>query len=129
MATAKTIVFDLDDTICFPNHAKTGTREKYGLAKPNLKVISMMQGLRDSGYRIIICSARRMVTHSGDIDKIVADVGQVTIDWLAQHCVPYDELKFGKPYSNTWYVDDKAMDLTSFYKWADYEINCSREDR
>lgn len=125
----KSIVFDLDDTICFPNHVKTGTHEKYGLARPNLKVISMMKGLHDSGYRIIICSARRMVTHSGDIDKIVADVGQVTIDWLAQHYVPYDELKFGKPYSNTWYVDDKAMGLTSFYKWADYEINCSREDR
>jgi capsule biosynthesis phosphatase len=129
MATTKTIVFDLDDTICFPNHAATETHKKYGLAKPNTKVISMMCGLRDSGYYIIIFSARRMVTHSGDIDKIVADVGQVTIDWLAQHHVPYDELKFGKPYSNTWYVDDKALDLTSFYKWADYEINCSRKDR
>lgn len=125
----KSIVFDLDDTICFPNHSETKTYEKYGLAKPNLKVISMMRGLHDNKYYIIICSARRMVTHSGDINKIVTDIGQVTIDWLAKHDVPYNELKFGKPYSNTWYVDDKAMNLTSFYKWADYEINCSREDR
>lgn len=122
----KSIVFDLDDTICYPNHAEKDTRAKYELAKPNPSVIRYMQQLKAIGYYITISSARRMVTHNGDIDKIIADVGQVTIDWLERYNVPYDSLLFGKPYSSTWYVDDKAMDLKQFYKWADYEVSCNR---
>jgi capsule biosynthesis phosphatase len=122
----KSIVFDLDDTICFPNHKETDTHAKYGLARPNNSVIASMRQLKKIGYHITISSARRMVTHDGDIDKITADVGQVTIDWLQQYSVPYDELRFGKPYSSTWYVDDKAMDLNQFNKWVDYEVSCNR---
>lgn len=36
------IVFDLDDTICFPNHNSKDTQTKYGKAKKNLDVISRM---------------------------------------------------------------------------------------
>lgn len=122
----KSIVFDLDDTICYPNHSATDTEAKYGLARPNTTVIRYMQQLKKLGYHITVCSARRMLTHNGDIDKIIEDVGQVTIDWLTKHNVPYDSLLFGKPYSSTWYVDDKAMDLKQFYKWADYEVSCNR---
>lgn len=125
----KSIVFDLDDTICYPNHSETHSIAKYALAKPNTKIIHLMRSLKERGYHITISSSRRMMTHSGDIDKIIADVGQITIDWLKQYNVPYDELRFGKPYSSTWYVDDKAMSLNEFYKWADYEVNCMREDR
>jgi hypothetical protein len=50
-----------------------------------------------------------MLTHGGDLDKIIEDVGCVTEKWLDDHKVPYDELIFGKPYSSTYYVDDKAM--------------------
>jgi capsule biosynthesis phosphatase len=124
--TQKSIVFDLDDTICYPVHAEKDTHAKYALARPNTRVITSMRQLKDKGYHIIINSARRMVTHDGDIDKIIEDVGQVTIDWLEQYRVPYDELRFGKPYSSTWYVDDKAMDLNQFYKWVDYEVSSSR---
>jgi capsule biosynthesis phosphatase len=124
--TQKSIVFDLDDTICYPIHDGKDTHAKYGLARPNTLLITYMRQLKDKGYHIIINSARRMVTHDGDIDKIIEDVGQVTIDWLKQYRVPYDELRFGKPYSSTWYVDDKAMDLNQFYKWVDYEVSSSR---
>ena len=65
----KSIVFDLDDTICFPNHNEKGTDEKYAKALPNLKVIFKMKQLREMGYYIIIASARRMLTHNGDLDK------------------------------------------------------------
>lgn len=129
MDMKKTIVFDLDDTICYPNHSETDSVAKYGKATPNTRVIQFMQGLKELGYNITISSARRMVTHSGDIDKIVADIGEITINWLNQYNVPYDDLHFGKPYSSTWYIDDKAMDLNTFYKWADYEINSMRENR
>lgn len=116
------IVFDLDDTICFPNHNEAETAKKYGKAKKNLDVISRMRLLRRRGYRIIIHSARRMLTHDGDLDKIHEDVWDVTVDWLRRARVPYDELVFGKPYANTYYVDDKALDLEQFMEWADDEL-------
>lgn len=122
----KSIVFDLDDTICFPNHDAKGAHEKYALARPNDRIIGHMNDLKELGYYIVISSARRMVTFNGDIDKIVKDVGQITIDWLNRYEVPYDELRFGKPYSSTWYVDDKAMNLNSFYEWINYEISRNR---
>jgi capsule biosynthesis phosphatase len=116
------IVFDLDDTICFPNHDAKDTASKYGRAKKNLDVISRMRLLHRKGYYIIIHSARRMLTHDGDLDKIHEDVWDVTVDWLERAQVPYDELVFGKPYANTYYVDDKAMNLDMFKEWADDEL-------
>ena len=121
------IVFDLDDTICFPNHSAKSTEEKYGDAEPNYDVIDRMQLLHERGYHITVHSARRMLTHNGDIEKIHADVLCVTNDWLEEHGVPYDELIFGKPYADTYYVDDKAMDLERFKEWTDNEV-CSGED-
>jgi capsule biosynthesis phosphatase len=114
----KSIVFDLDDTICYPNHDAKDTHTKYALAKPNKKVIESIYKLKELEYNIIIHSARRMVTHDGNIEKIIADVGKVTEDWLKEHNVVYDELIFGKPYSSTYYVDDKAMNLEDFYQWV-----------
>jgi len=116
-----TIVFDLDDTICYPNLDQPDTKQRYGNAQPNGRVISIMQRLKAKGYHIIIHSARRMVTHNGDIDKIESDVGQVTKDWLKFYGVPYDDLIFGKPYASTYYVDDKAMNLKQLYEWVSDE--------
>ncbi len=115
------IVFDLDDTICFTNHKYTDTENKYGKALPNDKVISAMRTLKDKGFHITILTARRMLTHDGDIEKIIADVGDTTKQWLKDHNVPYDNLIFGKPYCTHYYVDDKAMNLNDFYKWVDNE--------
>ena len=112
----KSIVFDLDDTICFPNHEYSDTHNKYALAEPNEPIIVKMRELRLLGFHIHINSARRMVTHGGDLDKILSDVQEVTIKWLWENGVPYDELSFGKPYSSTFYVDDKSMNLEEFLR-------------
>jgi len=114
----KRIVFDLDDTICFPNHSGKDTYMKYAMAKPNTPVIDGMLKLKEQGYYIIIHSARRMLTHNGDLQKILADVQHITIHWLHDYGVPYDELVFGKPYADTYYVDDKAMTIEGFLEWA-----------
>lgn len=114
----KSIVFDLDDTICFPNHNAKDTHSKYALAEPNEDVINGINYLHSNGYYVIINSARRMLTHNGDIDKIIEDVGIITEKWLAKYNVQYDELLFGKPYASTWYVDDKAMNVQDFLKWV-----------
>ncbi len=115
----KSIVFDLDDTICFTNHEYNDTESKYGKALPNHKVIKRMRVLKEHGFHITILTARRMLTHNGNIEKIIADVGETTENWLKEHNVPYDELVFGKPYCTHYYVDDKAMDLDRFYNWID----------
>ena len=109
MTSRRSIVFDLDDTICFPNHDQTESYEKYGRAAPNVPVIEGMQQLYDAGYHITISSSRRMVTHDGNIAKIISDISEITETWLDKHKVPYHEIQYGKPYSSTYYVDDKAM--------------------
>jgi capsule biosynthesis phosphatase len=103
----KIYVFDLDSTICRPQKFDD-TERRYGQAAPIPEMITFMQALKASGGYIIINTARRMLTHKGDLAKIEADVGQVTRDWLAEHKVPYDELLFGKPYGD-YYIDDKAV--------------------
>ena len=49
-----------------------------------------------------------MLTCNNDVQKTIEKIGVITADWLARHGVQYDELVFGKPYSSTLYVDDKA---------------------
>lgn len=114
MTKARSIVFDLDDTICYPNHDAKDSQIKYAQARPNQRIIDIMNKLYDDGYEIIIHSARRMLTHNGDLEKIVDDIGGITEEWLFNHNVPYDKLIFGKPYSHTFYVDDKAITPDQF---------------
>lgn len=116
-SSKKSFCFDLDDTICIPNHNATDTIEKYAKAKPNQDIIDCIQTLKADGYYIVIHSARRMLTHKGDLKKIADDVGEITKEWLDRHNVPYDELIFGKPYVTEYYVDDKAMNLNDFTNW------------
>lgn len=105
--------FDLDDTICFPNHAFSDSERKYTRALPNDNMIEKLRDVHANGHKIIIFTARRMLTHGGDIDAIKRDVGQVTKGWLIRHEVPYDELIFGKPYAD-FYIDDKAVNVIDF---------------
>ena len=118
MDKKQTIVIDIDDTICHTNHNYQDAKQKYGNALPNNKVINGMRILKRQGFHIILLTARRMLTHNGDIEKIIEDVGKITTDWLERYDVPYDELIWGKPYSGTYYVDDKAMNLEEFVKWT-----------
>ena len=113
------IVFDLDDTICYPDHSCKDAESKYGLAKPNKKIIEMMHTLKETGCYITISTARRMLTFDGNVEDILADVGEITIKWLKDNNVPYDTIHWGKPYSSTYYVDDKAMNLDMFYNWME----------
>jgi len=100
--------FDLDDTICRPRHSANNSHEKYAQAEPNPEIIERIQVIHKSGHTVIIHTARRMLTHKGDLAKIEKDVGDITRSWLARHRVPYDQLIFGKPYAD-YYIDDKAV--------------------
>lgn len=112
----QTLVIDIDHTLCIPNDSEKSTFEKYAKAKPITDVIDALHKARSKGYRIVLFTARRMVTHNGDINRVIEDVGDITINWLKEHDVPYDEIQFGKPYA-VYYVDDKAMRPDEFVNW------------
>jgi capsule biosynthesis phosphatase len=115
-----TLVIDIDHTICTPNDAAKDTFEKYGKATPISEMIESIRKAKKKGYRIVLFTARRMATHNGDINKVIEDVGELTISWLREHNVPYDELMFGKP-NAVYYVDDKALKPHEFVKFIEWD--------
>lgn len=101
---APRVCFDLDNTlVSYP--AKAGD---YITVKPIMQNINMLKFLKRQGCTIIIYTARRMKTHSGNIGKIVADIGQITLGTLRLFGIPYDEIYFGKPFADV-YIDDLAF--------------------
>jgi len=74
-----------------------------------------LASLRAAGHTIIIFTARHMKTCGGNAALAVARIGTQTLNWLAQHDIPYDEIQFGKPWADI-YIDDNAL---RFQRWAD----------
>lgn len=107
-------VFDLDHTLCVPGKEQD-TINRYAKAKPIKENIEMVRELKRFNNKVIIHTARRMLTHKGDVAMVYLDVGEITKQWLADHDVPYDELIFGKPYADI-YIDDKGMTPELFKK-------------
>jgi len=97
----KRFVFDLDNTlVTFPI-----INGDYNSVKPIPKTINYVRNLKKQGHYIIIYTARRMRTHSGNVGKVIADIGEITINTLKKFDIPYDEVVFGKPYGH-FYIDD-----------------------
>lgn len=104
---------DLDNTLCFPNLDEKDTYLRYGKATPNWALIDKINRLYDKGDTIILYTARRMLTHNGDLKKIEEDVGDITREWLRRHNVKYHELIFGKIYYDLL-IDDKTITPEDF---------------
>ena len=100
----KRFCFDLDNTLV----TCPTVPGDYTTCKPILRVIDYVKRLHADGHYIIIHTARRMRTHGGNIGRVTADVGAITIQQLQDYAVPYDELIFGKPFAD-FYIDDKAI--------------------
>ena len=104
------IVIDLDGTVC-PIKKK---EQQYEDLEPMEGAIQKINELRTAGHYIIIQTARNMATQDGNLGKVMRNIGKVTMDWLAKHKVPYDEIYFGKPNAHL-YIDDRAFRFTT---WA-----------
>ncbi len=104
----KRFCFDLDNTLV----TAPRTPGDYSTVEPMQETIAYLRGLKERGHTIIIYTARRMRTHSGNLGGVIADVGKVTMDTLDRFGIPYDELHFGKPYAH-FYVDDLMVDPRS----------------
>ena len=104
------IVIDLDGTIC-PIKQKG---ESYADLKPFPGAVEKLHALREAGHYLIISTARNMATCDSNLGKVMRNVGKVTLDWLEQYGIPYDEIYFGKPNAEV-YIDDRAL---RFSDWA-----------
>lgn len=114
----KTIVVDIDNTITIEEKSKS-----YKEKLPNLELINKLIEYKEKGYEIILNTARRMKTHSRDESRVLADIGEITFAWLKKHKVPYDGIKFGKPFAeNGFYIDDKAIRPDEFINKSEKEI-------
>lgn len=81
--------------------------ETYSDLMPVPGAIEKIQQLKSHGHHIIIFTARHMKTCNGNVGAVIARQGKTTLDWLAKHNIPYDELIFGKPWADI-YIDDNA---------------------
>ena len=98
------VCFDLDNTlVTYPT-----IPGDYMTVSPIEPMISLARQLHEEGHTIIIYTARRMKTHSGNVGAVMKDVGVITFNTLAEFNIPYDEIIFGKPIADI-YIDDRAV--------------------
>ena len=110
----KKIVFDLDETLC----EKKKKNESYFDVKPIDEMCNAVRELKRRGYYIIISTARNMLTQNNNVGRVVMNVGQDTLNWLDKNNIPYDEIHFGKPYSDTW------ITLQRKHAESDFQCRC-----
>jgi capsule biosynthesis phosphatase len=103
--------FDLDGVICSLRRPS----ETYDDVTPLPGAIETLKALRRQGHTVIIHTARHMKTQGGDVGRVLATQGLVTLNWLQDHDVEYDEIVFGKPWADV-YIDDNAV---RFSTWVD----------
>jgi len=103
------ICIDLDGVICKLREPD----QKYADLEPVPGAVEKLRELRAAGHYLIIATARHMKTCDGNVGRVVAKLGGVTLDWLARHGIEYDEIHFGKPHAQV-YIDDNAMRFESW---------------
>ena len=103
----KTIAFDLDDVLCVRT-SDVGDIEKYKSCKPIESMIELCNQCHDSGYKVVIYTARGMSTQKGNVHDVYSKLYQLTIDQLCEWGVKYDQLVMGKIHYDVL-IDDKAL--------------------
>ncbi|MGA2585268.1 MAG: capsular biosynthesis protein [Tepidisphaeraceae bacterium] len=103
------ICIDLDGVVC--ELRRPG--QQYADLNPIAGAVEKLRALRSAGHYIILYTARHMKTCDGNVGKVIARQGKVTMDWLQRLDVPYDELHFGKPHADI-YLDDNAVRFESW---------------
>lgn len=108
------ICVDLDGVICTLKQPG----ETYADVRPIEGAVEKLKALRRNGHYIIIQTARHMKTCNGNVGQVVARIGAVTLQWLSDNDVEYDEIYFGKPWAEL-YIDDNALRFTHWDALAD----------
>ena len=105
------ICIDIDGVLA--SFKKEG--QTYADVDPIEGSVEVLKMWKEQGHYLILHTARHMKTCDGNVGKVIAKVGQITIDWLDKHGFVYDELLFGKPWAEV-YIDDNAFRFSS---WED----------
>jgi capsule biosynthesis phosphatase len=111
------ICIDLDGVVA----GFKGEGQTYADVQPMPGAIEKLRSFKTHGHRIILYTARHMKSCEGNVGLVIARVGKVTLDWLKQHDIPYDEIHFGKPWADV-YIDDNAF---RFRSWDDISYDGS----
>ncbi len=113
-----TVVVDLDNTLTVDDK-----KLDYNQKKPRKDVIKKLMEYKSLGFKIIIYTARNMQTQHGDESFVIGNIGAITLRWLEKHKIPFDGLRFGKPFAdNAFYIDDKAVRPSEFVKHSYEEL-------
>ncbi|MFD2673352.1 5' nucleotidase, NT5C type [Marinicrinis sediminis] len=118
------IVIDLDGTICKLRRPD----QDYADVEPIAGAIHTICQLKEEGHEIIIYTARNMRTQQGNVGRVLAHVGDITLSWLDRHGIPYDEIVFGKPYGHV-YIDDLAHPFRDWSSVRDALAKREADDR
>ncbi|GGO79127.1 capsular biosynthesis protein [Nocardioides deserti] len=115
------IVIDLDGTLTKP---VTGEQVDYRAVSPNHEVVARLREYRESGFEIVVLTARNMRTYQGDLGKINVHTLPTILEWLDRHDIPYDQVVVGKPWCGPdgFYVDDRAVRPDEFARMSPSEI-------
>jgi capsule biosynthesis phosphatase len=105
------ICIDLDGTIC--ELRKPGETYADVKVKPGAK--EMLERLHRDGHTIIISTARNMQTQGHNIGKVMKNIGKITLQWLDENNIVYDEIFFGKPNADIT-IDDRCI---RFNNWSE----------
>lgn len=101
------LIVDVDGTLCPVKEPG----QDYGDLPVEEAMIEKLRYYRSMGYAIELFTARNMRTYGGDIAKINAHTAPVLLDWLRRHDVPFDGVRFGKPWPGPqgFYIDDRTV--------------------
>ncbi len=88
--------------------------QTYAEVEPVEGAAAKLVALKQAGHHLILFTARHMKTCEGNVGKVLARIGSITLQWLERHGIPYDEIHFGKPWADI-YIDDNAL---RFEGWA-----------
>lgn len=91
----------------------------YSEVNPIPGAAGAIRRLRGGGHYVILQTARHMQTCEGNEGLVLRRVGLVTLQWLEDHDIEYDEIYFGKPNADA-YIDDRAV---PFRDWANVMDN------
>lgn len=105
------ICIDIDGVLA--SFKKEG--QTYADVDPIEGSVEVLKLWKSQGHHLILHTARHMKTCDGNVGKVIAKVGGITINWLDKHGFVYDELLFGKPWAEV-YIDDNAF---RFLNWKD----------
>lgn len=87
-----------------------------------------IDSLKADGHTIIINTARNMQTQGHNVGRVMKNVGKITLDWLEENGIQYDEIFFGKPNADIT-IDDRVMKFEDWHKMDKGELIKQAKDR